>query len=54
MEDLDYAKSHRRARRDAAIERKEINEWRPRSVVFTDQKKDEKRKQCRRKVRLDD
>lgn len=53
MEDLDYAKDHRRARRSAAIDRSELNEWRPRSTIFADRRKNEERKQCRKKVRLD-
>lgn len=47
-------KDHRRAAREAAIERCELNEWRPRSTTFEDRRKKEERKQCRKKVRLDE
>jgi len=54
MEDSEYQKSHRRARRQAAIDRDEMNEWRPRSSIFEDRRKKEERKQCRGRVQLDE
>ncbi len=54
MEDIDYQKSHRRARREAAIEREELHEWRPRSTVFTNRRKKENRKECRKKILFDE
>ena len=54
MEEVDYQKSHRHARRQAAKERRELNEWRPRSAIFEDRKKGEKRRECRRKYQIDE
>jgi hypothetical protein len=50
MEEQDWDKSHRRARRQAMINRGDFNEWRPRSTVFENRRKKEERKECRRKV----